>query len=65
VYVDGVEKFSTANTLLPNNFMPTFSALVGPQAARLSVFFGTTAQDADASATVTSVNYAFHATPHP
>jgi hypothetical protein len=65
VYVDGVAKFSTANSLLPNNFMPTFSALVGPQAARLSVFFGVTAQDADASAVVTSVNYAFHATPAP
>jgi len=65
VYVDGVAKFSTANNLLPNNFMPTFSALVGPQAARLSVFFGVTAQDANATAVVTSVNYAFHATPAP
>jgi hypothetical protein len=65
VYVDGVEKFSTANTLLPNNFMPTYSTVVGAQAARLSVFFGPTAQDADADAVVTAVNYAFHATPKP
>lgn len=65
VYVDGVEKFSTLNTLLPNNFMPTYSAFVGAQAARLSVFFGPTAQDADADAVVTAVNYAFHATPKP
>jgi hypothetical protein len=65
VYVDGVEKFSTANTLLPNNFMPTYSGFVGPQAARLSVFFGPTAQDANATAVVTAVNYAFHATPKP
>jgi hypothetical protein len=65
VYVDGVEKFSTANTLLPNNFMPTYGAVVGAQAARLSVFFGPTAQDADADAVVTAVNYAFHATPKP
>jgi hypothetical protein len=65
VYVDGVEKFSTANTLLPNNFMPTYGGVVGGQAGRLSVFFGLTAQDADADAVVTSVNYAFHATPKP
>jgi hypothetical protein len=65
VYVDGVEKFTTLNNVLPNNFMPTYSAFVGAQAARLSVFFGPTAQDADADAVVTSVNYAFHATPKP
>ncbi|HEV7703620.1 MAG TPA: hypothetical protein VGO46_04970 [Gemmatimonadaceae bacterium] len=65
VYVDGVRSFATANTLFPNNFMPTYSAYVGAQAARLSVFFGPTAQDADANAIVTSVNYAFHATPKP
>jgi hypothetical protein len=65
VYVDGIEKFSTANTLLPNNFMPAYSGAVGAQAAHLSVFFGPTAQDADADAVVTSVNYAFHATPKP
>lgn len=65
VYVDGVEKFSTANNLLPNNFMPTYSVYVGAQPAHLSVFFGPTAQDADATAVVTAVNYAFHATPKP
>jgi hypothetical protein len=65
VYVDGVEKFTTANNLLPNNFMPTYSIYVGGQAARLSVFFGPTAQDADVDAVVTAVNYAFHATPKP
>jgi hypothetical protein len=65
VYVDGVEKFSTSNTLLPNNFMLTYGTVVGAQAARLSVFFGPTAQDADADAVVTAVNYAFHATPKP
>ena len=45
--------------------MPTYSAIVGGQAAHLSVFFGPTAQDADANAVVTSLNYAFHATPKP
>jgi hypothetical protein len=63
VYVDGVEKFSSSNALLPNNFMPTYGDVVGAQAARLSVFFGLTAQNADA--VVTAVNYAFHATPKP
>ncbi|MDQ2766556.1 MAG: hypothetical protein M3Y30_05310 [Gemmatimonadota bacterium] len=65
VYVDGVSKFTTANNLLPNNFMPTYSIYVGAQAARLSIFFGPTAQDANADAVVTAVNYAFHATPKP
>lgn len=65
VYVDGVEKFSVANSLLPNNFMPTYSAFVGAQAAHLSTFFGPTAQDASATAVVSYVNYAFHATPKP
>jgi hypothetical protein len=46
VYVDGVEIFSTANNLLPNNFMPTYSSFVGAQASHLSAFFGPTAQDA-------------------
>ena len=65
VYVDGVEMFSTANSLLPNNFMPIYSQFVGAQAARLSTFFGPTAQDANAVAVVSYVNYAFHATPKP
>ena len=65
VYVDGAAKFTIANNLLPNNFMPTYSVYVGGQASRLSVFFGPTAQDADADAVVTAVNYAFHATPKP
>ena len=65
VYVDGVRKFSKSNSVLPTNFMPTYSPYVGGQAAHLSVFFGPTAQDDDVDAIVTSVNYAFHATPKP
>jgi|SRR5450432_1047658 len=65
VYVDGVEKFSVLNSLLPNNFMPTYSLFVGAQAAHLSTFFGPTAQDANATAVVSYVNYALHATPKP
>lgn len=65
IYVDGVEKFSVDNTLLPNNFIPTYSIYVGGQAARLSAFFGPTAQDDNATAVVQGVNYAFHATPKP
>ena len=65
VYVDGVEKFSTANSLLPDNFLPQYAQFVGVQAAHLSTFFGPTAQDASASAVVSYVNYAFHATPKP
>lgn len=63
VYVDGVEKFSQTN--LPDNFLPANSSTVGPQAAKLSSFFGITAQDADANATINYVTYAFHATPKP
>jgi hypothetical protein len=65
VYVDGVRAFVKTNSQLPTNFMPTYGSVVGGQAAHLSVFFGPTAQDADADALVTSVNYAFHATPKP
>ena len=65
VYVDGVEKFSTANNLLPDNFLPQYAQLVGNQAAHLSTFFGPTAQEANAVAVVSYVNYAFHATPKP
>ena len=63
VYVDGVEKFS--QTTLPNNFLPSFSSSLTPQATHLSVMFGITGQDANANATVNYVTYAFHATPHP
>jgi hypothetical protein len=65
VYVDGVEKFTAANSLLADNFMPTYSAFVGPQAAHLSAFFGPTGQDASAKVVVSYVNYAIHATPKP
>jgi hypothetical protein len=65
VYVDGVEQFSVLNSLLPTNFMPTYSVFVGAQAAHLSTFFGPTAQDVSATAVVSYVNYAFHATPKP
>jgi hypothetical protein len=63
VYVDGVEKFS--QTTLPNNFLPSFSSSIDPQATHLSVMFGITGQDANATATVNYVTYAFHATPKP
>jgi hypothetical protein len=65
VYVDGVETFSAANSLLTDNFMPTSSFFVGAQAAHLSSFFGLTAQDADAKVVVNYVTYAIHATPKP
>jgi hypothetical protein len=65
VYVDGAEKFSAANSLLPDNFMPTYSPFIGAQAGHASTFFGPTAQDADAKVVVSYVNYAFHATPKP
>jgi hypothetical protein len=65
VYVDGVEKFSVSNALLPFNFMPSYSSAVGAQGAHLSSFFGATAQDASAKAIVSYVNYAIHATPKP
>jgi hypothetical protein len=65
VYVDGVAKFSSLNSLLPNNFMPTFGATVGPQSAHLSTFFGVGAQNANAKVLVSYVNYAIHATPGP
>jgi hypothetical protein len=65
VYVDGVEKFSSLDLLLPNNFMPSYGSSVGVQAAHLSSIFGATAQDADAKVLVNYVNYAIHATPKP
>ena len=65
VYVDGAEKFSVSNSLLPNNFIPLYSGAVGAQAAHLSSFFGLTAQNADAKVVVNYVNYAIHATPKP
>jgi hypothetical protein len=63
VYVDGVERFS--QTTLPDNFFPSFASTIGPQATHLSALFGITGQDANASATVSYVTYAFHATPKP
>lgn len=65
VYVDGVQQLTTANSLLPDNFLPQYAQYVGVQGAHLSTFFGPTAQDASASAFVSYVNYAFHATPKP
>ncbi|MEP7067103.1 MAG: hypothetical protein ABI889_13795 [Gemmatimonadota bacterium] len=65
VYVDGVEKFSVANSLLPDNFIPTYSIYLSAQATHISSFFGPTAQDADAKVAVSYVNYAIHATPKP
>jgi hypothetical protein len=63
VYVDGVERFS--QTTLPDNFFPSFASTIGPQATHLSALFGITGQDANASATISYVTYAFHATPKP
>lgn len=63
VYVDGVERFSQTN--LPDNFLIGSASTVGAQASRASSFFGITSQDADAAATISYVNYAIHATPHP
>ena len=65
VYVDGVEKFSVSDLLIPSNFMPSYDSAVGPQGAHLSSFFGATSQDANAKAIVSYVNYAIHATPKP
>lgn len=67
VYVDGVQQpqLTTPNNLLPDNFLPQYAQYVGGQAAHLSTFFGPTAQDASASAVVSYVTYAFHATPKP
>lgn len=65
VYVDGVEAFTFTNALLPNNFMPTYSSSVSPQAVHLSTFFGAQAQSANAKVVVNYVTYAFHATPKP
>ncbi|MDQ2932654.1 MAG: hypothetical protein M3Y05_17775 [Gemmatimonadota bacterium] len=67
VYIDGVQlpQLTTANNLLPDNFLPQYAQYVGGQAAHLSTFFGPTAQDASASAVVSYVTYAFHATPKP
>ncbi|MEO8977295.1 MAG: hypothetical protein ABI552_16245, partial [Casimicrobiaceae bacterium] len=65
VYVDKVQVITTANNLLPDNFLPQYAQYVGGQAAHLSTFFGPTAQDASASVVVSSINYAFHATPKP
>ena len=65
LYVDNAERISVADAQIPNNFMSTYAADVGPQAAKLTTFFGITAQDADANATISYVTYAFHATPKP
>jgi hypothetical protein len=64
-YVDGAERLSADNGVLPNNFMPGFSSSVTAQATHLSVMFGITAQDATSSATFNYATYAFHATPKP
>jgi hypothetical protein len=65
VYVDGVERLSIPNALLPNNSMPTFGPSVSAQSAHLSTLFGLAAQGAAAKAIVNFVNYAIHATPNP
>lgn len=65
IYVDRAELISADDSVLPNNFMPSFSSTFGAQAAHLSSLFGITAQDADATATINYATYAFHATPKP
>lgn len=65
IYIDGVERLSATNAVLPSNFMPSLSGSVGSQAAKLSVLFGLTAQDANATGTFNYTTYAFHATPKP
>jgi hypothetical protein len=65
IYVDGVERLSAADSVLPSNFMPSFASNVTTQVVHLSSFFGISAQDADATAKVNYVTYAFHATPKP
>lgn len=65
IYVDGVERLSAADLVLPSNFMPSFASNVTTQEVHLSTFFGVSAQDADATAKINYVTYAFHATPKP
>lgn len=65
IYVDDIEKLSALNSVLPSNFLPSFSSSIGMQASHLSTFFGITAQDVSSDATINNVTYAIHATPHP
>jgi hypothetical protein len=65
IYVDGVEKLSANDSVLPSNFVPNFTSNVTTQAVHLSSFFGITGEDADATAKINYVTYAFHATPKP
>jgi hypothetical protein len=63
--MDGVARLSALDSVLPNNFMPIYGEFVGPQAAKLSTFFGITAQGGDGNATIAYVNYGFHLKPTP
>lgn len=65
IYVDGVERLSADNSVLPNNFTLGMLGTVGAQAAHLSAIVGLTAQDASATGTFNYMTYAFHATPQP
>lgn len=65
VYMDNAEIFTSDNSLLPNTFMPGYAGYIGPQAGHTSVFVGPNAQTASATIVMSSLNYAFHATPKP
>jgi hypothetical protein len=65
LYMDGNPRLSALDSALPNNFMPTYGGYIGPQASKLSTFFGITAQGGDGSATISYVNYGFHLKPTP
>jgi len=65
IYVDGVERLSALDSVLPANVVPSFTSNVTTQALHLSTFFGINAQDANASAKINYVTYAFHASPKP
>jgi hypothetical protein len=65
LYMDGVARLSALDRVLPANFMTAYGGYIGAQAAKLSTFFGITAQGGDGSATVAYVNYGFHLKPTP
>lgn len=65
IYVDDVAKLGAQNSVLPANFLVSQGPFLGSQAAKMSSFFGVTAQDNATTAIVSSVTYAFHVKPNP
>lgn len=65
IYVDDVAKLAAQNSVLPANFLPSQGPFIGAQAAKMSSFFGVSAQDNATTAIVSSVTYAFHVKPNP